>query len=408
MFFSLLVSLTACGGGNTDNGTKPSALAGEYDLTIWVSEVAGVKEKTQEQIDAFEAANPGVVINATVEGVGEGDAATQVLLDVASAPDLFCFAQDQLTRLVQANALAKLGQGTSATVKELNDAGSIKAASVAGDLYAFPLTSDNGYFMYYDKSVISEDIVGDLDAIVAACEAAKKNISYELENGWYTASFFFATGCKSEWATDENGEFTAINDTFNSEAGLVAMKAMQKLVKSPSYVNSSKGADFQAAVPSAVVISGTWDAKVVQEALGANYGAAKIPSINVNGTDKPVYSMFGYKYIGVNAASKFPRAAQMLANYLAGEECQLQRAETLGWGPSNLKAAESDVVKNNATISAVIAQSNNSVAQADLADQFWDPMGNLGNQLIAEKTDPSDAEFMKTLLNETIANIQDV
>ena len=373
-----LVGLTACG-GNTDNETKPSALAGEYDLTIWVSEVAGVKEKTQEQIDAFEAANPGVVINATVEGVGEGDAATQVLLDVASAPDLFCFAQDQLTRLVQANALAKLGQGTSATVKELNDAGSIKAASVAGDLYAFPLTSDNGYFMYYDKSVISEDIIGDLDAIVAACEAAKKNISYELENGWYTASFFFATGCKSEWATDENGEFTAIDDTYNSEAGLVAMKAMQKLVKSPSYVNSSKGADFQAAVPSAVVISGTWDAKVVQEALGANYGAAALPSFTVDGQKYHLSSFSGNKLLGVKPQDDSKKAAvcQQLALYLTNEACQLERFNEFGWGPSNLAAQQNEAVKSDLALSALAAQSAYATPQGNIHGSWWNTVTNL-------------------------------
>ena len=225
-----LVGLTACDQDNDGNdGNDENPLAGTYDITMWVSETEGVKELTAEQIDKFEAANPGITINATVEGVGEGDAATQVITDVATAPDIYCFAQDQLTRLVQANALAKLGDKASQTVKDLNDAGSVKAASVAGSLYAYPLTSDNGYFMYYDKSVISEDIVGSLEDIIAACEDAGRNISFEFEtNGWYTASFFFATGCTSTWTTDDAGEFTAITDDFNSDAGVVAVKGMQK------------------------------------------------------------------------------------------------------------------------------------------------------------------------------------
>jgi arabinogalactan oligomer/maltooligosaccharide transport system substrate-binding protein len=259
-----LVGLAACGDNGSSNGDKPTVdtnpLAGTYDITLWVSESEGVKELTETQIDEFEAANPGITINATIEGVTEADAATLVVADVATAPDMYCFAQDQLTRLVQANALAKLGDKTAQTVRDLNDGGSVKAASVAGNLYAYPLTSDNGYFMYYDKSVISEDIVGSLEDIIAACEAAKKNFSFEFEtNGWYTGSFFFAVGCTTGWTTDENGEFTAVQDDFNSEKGMIAMKAMQKVLASPSYHNSSAAKDFAASVPSAVVVSCTWD-----------------------------------------------------------------------------------------------------------------------------------------------------
>ena len=75
-------------------------LAGTYDITMWVSELPGVADLTQKQIDAFEAANPGIIINASIEGVTEADAASKVINDVATAPDIYCFAQDQLARLV--------------------------------------------------------------------------------------------------------------------------------------------------------------------------------------------------------------------------------------------------------------------------------------------------------------------
>ena len=120
-------ALTGCGNKNE--------LAGTYDITVWVSEVEGVKELTEQQIDAFEEANPGVVINATVEGVAEKDSATQMIQDVESGADIFCFAQDQLARLVQAGALNRLGQATAAKVTEMNDGGAVKAASVNNELY---------------------------------------------------------------------------------------------------------------------------------------------------------------------------------------------------------------------------------------------------------------------------------
>ena len=151
---------------NPTNGTAD--LAGTYDVTLWVSEKEGVAELTQQQIDAFEAANPGIVINASIEGVTEADAGSKVVADVASAPDIYCFAQDQLARLVQAAALAAPGKGASEAIQANNDAGSVAAASVAGTLYAYPMTSDNGFYLYYNTSIISEEDADSLEAIIAA------------------------------------------------------------------------------------------------------------------------------------------------------------------------------------------------------------------------------------------------
>ena len=203
----MVMSLAACGGtpattpdapstpSTPDSPSTPSTpdapstdanpLAGTYDITMWVSEMEGVAEMTQEMIDAFEAANPGIVINASIEGVTEADAGSKVVADVASAPDIYCFAQDQLARLVQAAALAAPGKGATETIVANNDAGSVAAASVAGTLYAYPMTSDNGYYLYYDTSIISEEDADSLEAIIAACEANGLKFRYALENAWY-------------------------------------------------------------------------------------------------------------------------------------------------------------------------------------------------------------------------------
>ena len=154
-------------------------------------------------------------------------------------------------------------------------------------------------------------------------------------------------------------------------------------------------------------IDGSWDTASNQKALGDNFGAAKLPTINVNGTDKQLISMFGYKYIGVNGSSKFPATAQILAHYLAGEECQLQRTEKLGWGPSNKKVQENKAVTGSAVLKAIGEQAKNACIQVNVANTFWDPMANLGNKIIADTCNPSDAAAMKKLLNETISNVRD-
>ena len=216
----LLTCLVACKGPGEEN--PAAGLEGTYDITMWVSEKDGVSALFQQQIDAFEAANPGIIINAQIEGVTEADAGSKVVADVATAPDIYCFAQDQLARLVQAAALAAPGQKAQETIKSENDAGSVAAASVAGTLYAYPMTSDNGYYMYYNTSIITEEDAESLEKIIAACEKNNLKFRYALENAWYTASFFFATGCHSTWTMNEAGEFVTVDDDFNSAAGLAS------------------------------------------------------------------------------------------------------------------------------------------------------------------------------------------
>ena len=139
LVLTALFALSACGEKET--------------ITLWVSESTtaddSVVEMTKRQIEAFVKANPDLDWNyqVKIEGVTEADAGSKVVADVASAPDIYCFAQDQLARLVQASALAAPGQQAQTYIKDNNDAGSVKAATVGGVIYAYPMTSDNGYYL---------------------------------------------------------------------------------------------------------------------------------------------------------------------------------------------------------------------------------------------------------------------
>lgn len=78
-------------------------------------------------------------------------------------------------------------------------------------LYGYPMTADNGYFLYYDKSVLSEEDVQTLDGILAKANEAGKKVFMDVSNGWYIASFFLGAGCTL--GLDENGKRPAISTT---------------------------------------------------------------------------------------------------------------------------------------------------------------------------------------------------
>ena len=357
-------------GGEQQPGGTGNELAGTYDVTLWVPEAA--VDLTKEQVAAFNSSNElGITFNATVEPVSEADAATNMINDVSAGGDLYFFAQDQLSRLIQAGALTKLGQGAAEFVKNNNNAATQVAAQAGSDFYAYPLTSDNGYFMYYDKSVIPEEDVDSLEAIVADCEAADKNISFELENAWYLAGFFFSTGCHSDWVTDNDGNFISIDDDFNSANGIIALKGAYKVLSSPKYVNSSTP-DF--ASGSAVVVTGTWNYAAIKEQLGDNFGVADLPSYEVDGTSYHIGSYSGCKLMGLKPQEDAKRGAALnqLAQYLTGTECQLQRFSSFGWGPSNNEALADPAVVADPTLTALNEQGAYAIPQPNIHGSWWD------------------------------------
>ena len=390
----IVSAFAACNKKNNDE--KPSEgtdadLKGTYDITMWVSEKEGVADQFKSQIEAFMKDNPGIVIKASIEGVTEADAGSKVVADVASAPDMYCFAQDQLARLVQAAALAVPGKAATEAIKANNDAGSVAAASVAGTVYAYPMTSDNGYYMYYDKSIITDP--ENLEAIITACETNNVKFRYALENAWYTASFFFATGCSSNWKMNEAGEFIGIDDDFNSEKGLAAMKGMKKLAQSSCY---DSNADIF--TDAGVVITGIWNAQAAADHFGENLAATDLPSFTVDGKSYHLGSYSGNKLLGVKPQTDAKRAAvlSLLAQYLTGEKCQAQRFESFEWGPSNKVAQASDAVQANISLAALAKQNEYAVPQGQIGGAWWDIAKVLGADA---KAATSDADLQTALDN---------
>lgn len=411
----MVLSLAACAGNNgttgandgtnggnnngTNGGNTSNALAGTYKITVWVAEAA--VDLTKQQIAAFNESNTdGIVIEATVEPVSEADAATNMLNDVAAGADIYCFAQDQFARLVQGGALAQLGNAASEIVKSGNDKGTVDAATAGGSLYAYPLTSDNGYFMYYDKSIIGDTNVDSLEDLIAVCEKNDKFFSFETNtSAWYLASWFFATGCTSTWNMDNAGEYTGYVDTFNSDAGLVALKGMQKLVLSKSSNSSSKSDVFSA--NSAILISGAWEYENVQKLLGDNMGVADLPSFTVDGKEYHLGSFSGCKLLGVKPQEDKVKQAVLhkLAQYLTNEDCQMQRFNSLSWGPSNLKAQASEAVQAAPHLAALAQQNQYGVPQGQIHGQWWNIAKVIADEVVAAGANASDADLKAILTN---------
>ena len=400
----MALSLAGCSNSSTSDSSSEAtgdgagtASTDSISITVWCAENA--VDLTTTQLANYNTEN-GTNIEFTVEPVGEGEAATNMITDVTAGADIFCFAQDQLARLTQAGALTAVSSSLADSIIAENDAGAVAAATVNDTIYAFPITSDNGYFVYYDKSVITdESVLEDQTALIEACKAAGKNISFELtDSGWYAAAYFFGTGCVSDWQTDSDGNFTNYIDTFCSDNGIIAAKGIAELVNSGVFVNSSSAADFSSG--SAVVVSGTWEYDTAASALGENLGCAKLWSFTVDGTSYQLGSYSGTKLIGVKPQTDATKAAycQSVAQYLASETCQMERFETLAWGPSNLNAQATDAVQENLALAALAEQNEFATPQGQYPNAWWDTSKAIGASIQALGTaTPSDEELQAIL-----------
>lgn len=365
-------------------------------VKVWVAD--NVVDFTNEQIEAFKTANPEFAdIEFTVEPVGEGDAASNMITDVEAGADVYTFAQDQIARLVAAGALEEVAPENVDAVKADNDEGAVGAATVGDTLYAYPETSDNGYFLYYDKSVVTDP--SDLDTILADCEKAGKNFYMEINSGWYQTSFFFGTGCELTYETDDQGNFTGSNVSYNSDAGVVALKEMIKLKESKAFQNGSSAGK---ATNVAAIVDGTWDAGTVKDLFGDNYACAKLPSFE--GADGNTYQLSGfsgYKLVGVKPQEDEAKLAvcDALAAFLTSEDVQLARYEAVGWGPSNLNAQTSDAVKADEALTALNEQMLNDIPQGQYPGDYWSLATGLGDDVLQGNlsSSTSDADLTAAL-----------
>ena len=367
-----------------------SAEGFDGEIKVWVAEAT--VEFTKAQVEAFKAANPEYAnMTVTIQPVGEGDAASNMLTDVEAGADIFGFAQDQLGRLVAAGALEVVLDENAEIVKAENDAGAVSASMLGDTMYAYPMTSDNGYFLYYDKSVVTDPST--MEAVLSACEAAGKNVYFEINNGWYQPAFFFGAGCTLTYDTDNEGNFIACNCDYASENGLKALKSMIKIAQSPAFMNGSSSSN---ATNLGAIVTGTWESANLQTMLGENYAAVKLPTID----GYQLGGFGGFKLLGFKPQTDDAKlaACDALALYLSSGEVQLARYNEVKWGPSNLTAQQSEAVKADAALSALAAQLAYTIPQGQYPADFWTLSTALADDVMADKLDNmTDEQLMEVL-----------
>ena len=362
-------------------------------LTVWGAEE---DEALLKQIfESFQAHYAGQAdFQITYQPQSESNCKDALLGDLEGGADVFAFADDQVAALAAAGGLDPIAD--EAAIRSASLPAAVEAASVGNTLYAYPLTADNGYFLYYNKAYFTGEDVQSLERMLEVAAQAEKLVSMDWSSAWYVYAFFGNTGLEVGLNEDGLTNYCTWNSTDGPIRGTDVARAMLDIAASPAFSNRTDG-DFLAGVRDGTVIagiSGVWNAVAIEEAWGTDMGAAKLPAYTCAGQQIQMASFSGCKLIGVNAYSSHPDWAARLAEWITSEENKRLRFEVRGQGPANVSAANSPEVQSSLAIAALLEQSNYSQLQR-VGGKFWDPVAEFSASMA--QGNPSGASLQAQL-----------
>lgn len=306
----------------------------------------------------------------------EASAATAVSQDPDASADVFMYANDTLTTMTDANALAKFGGIYAEELKATNSETLLDSLTLDGDIYGVPFTT-NTWYMYYDKSVFTEEDVKSLDTMLE-----KGVVSFPFVNSWYLPAFYFGNGC----TLFGDGTQEELGADFGGENAVEVTEYLVDLVANPNFKIDQDGSGLAGLRDGSInaIFSGSWDAAAVEEILGDNMGVAALPTYTLNGEEKQMYAYAGSKAIGVNTSTKHMKASVELAMYLGSAEAQRLHYELRNVIPCNTELnsdpeiaadpvvkAQNDTFDRTSILQPFVASMNNC----------WTPVENMGKAI---------------------------
>lgn len=368
----LLAGLTGCAAAGGEGGDG----AEKVRLMVWSPSNDQSKDSgewLQTMCERFADEHPEWDITFVYGVADEASAAGQVSQDPEASADVFMFANDTLTTMTDANALAKFGGKYRDEIESNNSEEVIASLTMDDNLYGVPFTT-NTWFMYYDKSVFSEEDVKNLDTMLE-----KGVVSFPFTNSWYLPAFYIGNGC----TLFGDGTDEAAGVDFGGEKAREVTDYLIDLEANPNFRIDADGSGIAGLRDGSIsaLFSGSWDANAVKEALGDNMGVASLPTYTLNGREVQMMAYAGSKAIGVNPNCDNMVAAIELAVFLGSGEAQQAHYELCSVIPCSTELlAQPDFASDQ-----LVAAQNNTFENTSILQPFvskmnncWTPVENMG------------------------------
>lgn len=367
------------------------------NLVLWGSQ----EDQTflNDTIKKFNAKPEFKDIAVEVRVQGEDKSREAVQSDPDAAADVFGIPHDQLGDLVR-SGLVYENTKYAAELKSNTIEPAINAAMYDGKMYGYPNSAET-YFMYYNKSIITPDDAKSLEKMLTAATAKKAKVGQDIMNGYFAIGYYFTAGSN---LFGEDGK-DATNVTFNNAGGLAATKYIGQLKdKGLLGISGGEAASLLQSGELAAMVSGSWDSNAYKAALGENFGVAKLPTVNIDGTEKDLMSFSGMKLYLVKASTKFPTQAMALANFMCSEEVQKDKFLARSAFPANKNLSTWDAIANDDISKAQLEQLafSRPMPSTPNMSMFWTLMGPLLTDVYKGIIVPADYQVK---LDELCKNI---
>lgn len=378
IFMAAVMGMSLLGGcGSSQTQSVPAQ--GEVQdirLMVWAPSEDQSKDSgewLQNCCEAFADEHPEYNIEFVYGVADEATAAATVSQDPEASADVFMYANDNLTVLTDAKAAAKFGGIYQEQIESTNSSTVVDSLKADGYLYGVPFTT-NTWYMFYDKSVFSEEDVQNLEAMLE-----KGVVSFPFTNSWYLPSFYIGNGC----TLFEDGTVEEAGVDFAGEKAVEVTDYLIDLLANPNFVVDADGSGMAGLRDGSInaIFTGSWDAGAIREILGDNMGVTSLPTYTLNGEEKQMMAYAGSKAIGVNATSNHMVAAIQLAIYLGSAEAQQLHYELRNVVPCNTELLESETIQNDMLVQAQNDTfDNTSILQPFVGamSNCWTPVENMG------------------------------
>lgn len=386
--------LAGCGPVSGDSGAE------KIRLMVWSPSEDQSKDSgqwLQTCCENFAALHPEWDITFVYGVSDEASAAGAVAQDPEASADVFMYANDTLTTMTDANALAKFGGIYAEELKATNSETLLDSLTLDGNIYGVPFTT-NTWYMYYDKSVFTEADVKSLDAMLE-----KGVVSFPFVNSWYLPAFYFGNGC----TLFGDGTQEELGADFGGENAVEVTEYLVDLVANPNFKIDQDGSGLAGLRDGSInaIFSGSWDAAAVQEILGDDMGVAALPTYTLNGEEKQMYAYAGSKAIGVNTATKYMKASVELAMYLGSAEAQRLHYELRNVIPCNTELNDDPEIAADPVVQA----QNDTFDRTSILQPFvaamnncWTPVENMGKAIRNGSVTKENAAEQTQAMNEAM------
>ena len=375
-FIRLSAAATAAAAGGALSGCSGSGGGENVRLMVWSPSLDQAKDSgewLQTCCNRFAELHPEWDITFVYGVVDETAAGTTVSQDTEASADVFMFTNDVLNNLIDAGAMAKFGGIYADEIKATNSEALLASLTVDDYIYGVPFTT-NTWFMYYDKSVFTEEDIKSLDAMLA-----KGVVSFPFTNSWYLPAFYFGNGC----TLFGDGTQEELGADFGGDNAVEVTNYLIDLYNNPNFVVDADGSGLAGMRDGSIkaMFTGSWDAAALKEILGDNMGVAALPTFTLNGVEKQMYAYAGSKAIGVNVHSKYMVQAIQLAIYLGGAEAQQLHYDLRTVIPCNTELLADPAIASD----ELVAAQNETFDRTSILQPFvasmsncWTPVENLG------------------------------